>query len=860
METFQILQKPSDTNDEAIRNQKCLPAIPTFLVTLAAMVILNVFVYYMDNRLPPGIIETNSTNNVFVAKRAMSTLIKLASIGPKPVGSYENENLAFNLIKAEVTDVVQQVGNVNDIVVHDQKVSGSFVLDMRNWKYLLSYDDVQNVVVKIDPKRGAGDAILLNCHFDSVPAGPGVSDNGVNCAVMVELLRVLARSPELRRPVMFLFNGGEEIMLQGSHGFVTRHPWSGDAKYVINLDSCGAGGREIMFQTTKRDSYLVDVYARSAPHPHGQAIGEELFRSGAIPSDTDFRIFRDFGNMSGLDFAHYKNGYVYHTAHDNLDQVEPSVLQNTGGNLLELVKAMSTRNATAPNAKYVFFDVLGVHMFSYTEMSGAFFNFIIVLVSFFSVFLSFRFAAAGMNRRQYSVHLLTSVVGPGCTLVLSVLSCALVAFLLDSLGCSMSWYTYKANLTVYYATASLATLSAAVFHPKNRSRTDAEWTISAFNGIQFFWTVLLFLSTMAGLRSSYLFMVMVLWPSAANCVLGMLGVHRTPGLWIALYAASLLVPITFVFYLTQMFVSLFVPITGRFGPNVNPDYVVGVLISVSTYATVGHLSPAVALVKNPRALLAAVGALALLSAVVVVVSPLGFPYSDGPVLPKNERFDVTHTWRTFYESDGSVRHNDSGYLIVNWDRHSPRSVADSVPEMALAVRTDCAAELLCGMPLASQLAYHSSWIPRRSARPAAEFPSATRTVVAVTGTDDRRRRRMHFNVTGPERINVYVSPYAGTRLTAWSFSGKPAVTTTWQGNDVYVIRHSRAGGAGVWRFWLEHESSDGFDRNTINVTVAFNWVIHKRLVLADAFRTFIDSFPRWAHVNHAVASVDAFVY
>jgi hypothetical protein len=870
METFQILQKPSDSdNNESIRNQKCLSAIPTFLVMLIAMIILNVFVYYMDSRLP-GIIETNSTNNVFVAKRAMSTLIKLANIGPRPVGSFENENLAFNLFKTEIEHVEKELDNVNDIVVYNQKVTGSFILDMRNWKYLLSYEDLQNVVVKIDPKQGASDAILLNCHFDSVPAGPGVSDNGVNCAVMVELLRVLTKSSELRRPVIFLFNGGEEIILQASHGFVTQHPWSQDAKYVINLDSCGAGGKEIMFQTTERDSYLVDVYARSVPHPHGQVMGQELFQSGVIPSDTDFRIFRDFGNMSGLDLAHYKNGYVYHTEYDNLDQVEPSVLQNTGENLLELVKAMSTRNATTTSkshrTKYVFFDVLGVYMFSYTELSGAFFNFIIVLVSFFSVFLTLRFVAAGMNRREYTVHLLTSIVSPGCTLVLSVLSCALVAFILDSLGYSMSWYAHKTNLVVYYATASLTTLSVVVFHPKkNRSRTDAELTISAFNGIQFFWTVLLFLSTMAGLRSSYLFMVMVLWPSATNCILGFLGAHRTPGLWIAVYAASLLVPITFVFYLTQLFVSLFVPITGRFGPHVNPDYIVGVLIAMSTYATIGYLSPVFALVKNPRALLVAVGTLALLSAVAIVATPLGFPYSGGAVLPKNQRFDVTLTRRTFYESDGSVRRNDSGYLIVNWDRQSPGSVANSLPEMARAVRTDCAAELLCGMPLVGQLVYHSSWIPHVSARPAAdnvaaELPSATNTEVVVTGTGDHRRRRMHFNITGPERINVYVSPYPGTRLTSWSFSGKPEVTTTWQGHDVYVIRHSRAGESDVWRFWLEHESSYGFDENTINVTVAFNWVVHKRLVLVDAFRTFLDSFPRWAHVNHAVASVDAFVY
>ncbi|RKO87596.1 hypothetical protein BDK51DRAFT_3353, partial [Blyttiomyces helicus] len=83
-----------------------------------------------------------------------------------------------------------------------------------------------------------------------------------------------------------------------SHGFITQHPLRQNIRAVINLEAMGQGGREILFQANAAE--MIKAYAQ-VPHPHGNIISNDIFRTGLVISDTDFRQFRDYAGLPGLD-------------------------------------------------------------------------------------------------------------------------------------------------------------------------------------------------------------------------------------------------------------------------------------------------------------------------------------------------------------------------------------------------------------------------------------------------------------------------------------------------------------------------------------------------------------------------------
>jgi hypothetical protein len=210
--------KPYDADDDKYKKRHRLrQTFSTWwsLVLLAYVFLIFMLVLYMDQRLPEPLYVKDAANNsgAFIEERARNYLKQMTRVGPRPAGSYENEVLTVDFLKRELAGISARSKPIHRLTVDVQKPRGSFNLEFVDG-LTHHYRNIQNVIVKMESGHGAKDALLVNCHFDSVPQSPGASDDAVSCAIMLEILDVLVQSDQpYVHNLIFLFNGAEENLL-----------------------------------------------------------------------------------------------------------------------------------------------------------------------------------------------------------------------------------------------------------------------------------------------------------------------------------------------------------------------------------------------------------------------------------------------------------------------------------------------------------------------------------------------------------------------------------------------------------------------------------------------------------------------
>ena len=389
-----------------------------------------------------------ATADRFSAGRARDNFVRLPGANqPHPTGSAANE-----LLRAGIVARLTALG-------YSPELQSGFVCNDGG-----ECATVTNVVARLEgfaPDAARTPAVLLAAHYDSVPAGPGASDDGVGAAAVLEIAAVLKHSPALRGPVILLIDDGEEGGLLGASLFVREHRWAKGIGAAVNLDARGTSGPALMFETGGANAWSIDLYARAVARPVTNSIFYLVYK--LLPNDTDFTVFKAAG-WQGFNFAFIGMVSRYHTPLDTWANADPASLQDMGEHALSCLQALAGADAlNAPAGDAVYFDVFGRSLLRWPAALSlpAALGVFVLLLGECAIALRSRLTGLG----QILWGLAAALLGVALGLALAVgLQCALSLLGRVPSGLGSAWIAYPVPLTtVFAAIAFLAVGSVSLF-------------------------------------------------------------------------------------------------------------------------------------------------------------------------------------------------------------------------------------------------------------------------------------------------------------------------------------------------------------------------------------------------------------
>ena len=329
---------------------------------------------------------------------------------------------------------------------------------------------VRNVIAVVGPATGK--AVLLNAHYDSTPVGPGAADDGIGVATLFEVGAILRDRP-LKRPVILLFNEGEELGLVGARAFLA-DPLSRNVDSLINLEARGVRGPVNMFETSRPNGAPIAVFAAAVNHPVANSLSTDVYR--LLPNYTDVNSFSERGWLT-LNLAPIGNETRYHSPGDDVAALDPATLQHMGDQTLALAQALANDPPPAAAGNELFMDLAGITLITLPMIAG--------VVLLLGLLIGFA-ALAGMRRGLLR----------GAAVVLGTLvgSTALSWLALALIGAARHGMFWRAQpLWTHLATYASVMLAGVALLATIGRRAEARQLLAAF------WLIYVFAGALIGL-------------------------------------------------------------------------------------------------------------------------------------------------------------------------------------------------------------------------------------------------------------------------------------------------------------------------------------------------------------------------
>jgi MFS family permease len=294
-----------------------------------------------DLLVQPPPLRSQSVAGQFDAKRAKARLaFVLGDQRPHPADSPANDQVRARIV-AELSGMGVKP------IVRDQLACND-LFKQRG----VSCARVRNVIAVLGPQRGR--ALLLNAHYDSTPVGPGAADDGAGVATLLELGEIL-KQRQLKRPVILLFNEGEELGLVGARAFL-EDPLSRSVDSLINLEARGVRGPVNMFETSRPNRAPIGLFQHVVSRPLANSLSTDVYR--LMPNYTDVNSFAERDWLT-LNLAPIGNETRYHSPGDDLAALDPATLQHMGDQTLALATSLADGRPSASDGDRMFMDVAG---------------------------------------------------------------------------------------------------------------------------------------------------------------------------------------------------------------------------------------------------------------------------------------------------------------------------------------------------------------------------------------------------------------------------------------------------------------------------------------------------------------------
>lgn len=594
-------------------------------------------------------------------------------IGYRTVGTLEHA-LADKYMVSQAEEVkkncerlVAESGRKLQCEVWRQEGSGSHRFDMMGKRLYKTYVNLTNIIVRVSDgtPEGKEHAVLVNSHLDSTLPSPGAADDAISVGVMLECMRVLIETPTWspKHAIVLLFNHAEESLQDGSHLYSTQHITAPTVRAAINLEAAGTTGRELLFQATSEE--MIKAYSH-VPRPYGTTFANDIFSSGIILSDTDFRQFETYLNVTGLDMAIIGNSYLYHMRKDLVENIEIGVGQHMAENALALLKYFSAPGSPLPslNKGYapvttVYFAHIGGLFFMYTFTTAKILYTLLLAASFILVRVTFVDPAPALKRsggfsREQRKGMVAVVAGLIGTMLVPNLVALVMRFVLKK---GLSWFSNPfAPFALYGPAALLGALLSQYLVGQVHEKT-------VFTSILLLQSGFAVLVQLLKVGSAAMFFLCAL-PLFVVLLINPLFSGNTKSISLATYFLGQILPLLTGSLLTIPTIEVFVPLMGRVGAQVPADNMIATLVSGLGAQSLPLVLP-LAHRFGHRALLRGVLLLSMTTFVLMGMFAMRTP------------FDEMHQKRLF------VLHLEN---VTSQERHLHLAAADGAPGFELLVQ------------------------------------------------------------------------------------------------------------------------------------------------------------------------------